>query len=70
MGHHVVILGGFFPGHFWEIVLPFSLAIAVGGVVWAWMYERSGSLLGPWLSHLIVDVALMAVGYRLAFGAS
>jgi membrane protease YdiL (CAAX protease family) len=69
MGHHVIILSGYFPGRFWEAVLPFSLAIAVGGIVWAWLYERSGSLLGPWLSHLIVDAALMAVGYQLAFGA-
>jgi membrane protease YdiL (CAAX protease family) len=70
MGHHVVILAGYFPGRFLESVLPFSLAIALGGIVWAWLYERSGSLLGPWLSHLIVDAALMAVGYQLAFGAA
>ena len=70
MGHHVVILGVYFPGRFWPAVLPFSLGIAVGGIVWAWLYERSGSILGPWLSHLIVDAALMAVGYDILFGTA
>jgi membrane protease YdiL (CAAX protease family) len=69
-GHHVVVLGVYFPEHVWPIVLPFSLAVAVGGIVWAWLYERTGSLLGPWLSHVIVDLALMAVGYDLAFRAA
>jgi membrane protease YdiL (CAAX protease family) len=68
MGHHVVILGVFFPGRFWPVVMPFSLGVGVGGIVWAWLYERSGSILGPWLSHLIVDAAMMAVGYHLVFG--
>ena len=27
----------------------------------------SGSLVGPWLSHLIVDAAIMAIGYDLVF---
>jgi membrane protease YdiL (CAAX protease family) len=67
MAHHVVILSVFFPGWFWQAVVPFSCAIAVGGIVWAWLYERSGSLVGPWVSHLIVDAALMWVGYDLAF---
>jgi membrane protease YdiL (CAAX protease family) len=67
MSHHVLVLYVYFPGWLWTAVAPFSLCIAVGGVVWAWLYERSGSLLGPWLSHLIVDAAIMAVGYDLLF---
>src|SRR5947209_1776322 len=70
MGHHVVVLGVYFPGRFWPTVLPFSLGVAVGGVAWAWLYERTGSLLGPWLSHLIVDAAIIAVGYDLIRGGS
>lgn len=67
--HHAVILAVYLPGHFWTLAVPMSLAIAVGGAAWAWLWERSGSLLGPWLSHLIVDAALMAVGFRLIFAA-
>lgn len=43
----------------------FSVSVAVGGVFWAWLYDRSGSLLGPWLSHLLVDAAIFTVGYGL-----
>jgi membrane protease YdiL (CAAX protease family) len=67
MAHHVIILSVYFPGHFWSAVVPFSLAIAFGGAVWAWVYQQTASLLGPWISHFIVDVAVMAIGYDLAF---
>ncbi len=67
MGHHVIVLWVYFPGRFAAAVVPFSLAIAFGGAVWAWLYHRTGSLLGPWLSHAIVDFAVMAIGYDLAF---
>lgn len=69
-GHHVVVLSVYFPGAFWGAVLPFSLGVAAGGFVWCWMYERSGSLVGPWLSHVLIDAAIMAVGYHLVFGRS
>ena len=41
--------------------------VATGGAVWAWLYERTGSLWAAWLSHLLVDTAIMAVGYDLVF---
>jgi membrane protease YdiL (CAAX protease family) len=69
MAHHVVVLAMFFPGEFWTAPLLFSLCIAVGGGVWAWLYHRTGSLYGPWVSHLIVDTAIMIIGYTMVFGA-
>lgn len=68
MGHHVFVLNEYLPGQFWKATVPFALGIAVGGIVWAWIYERSGSLVGPWLSHFLVDAAIMYVGYRMYFG--
>lgn len=66
--HHVVILGAFFG---WTSPWTPALAAAVGagGAFWAWLYHRSGSLLGPWLGHLMADAAVFAIGYRLAFAA-
>jgi uncharacterized protein len=66
MAHHVVILGVFFG---WRSPWTFALAAAVGGggAFWAWLYRRSGSLLGPWLGHLLVDAAIFTIGYDLAF---
>jgi len=63
MLHHIVILGVYFPGNFWTLAMPFSICVAIGGGVWAWIYERSGSLYAPWLSHALIDAAIMGVGY-------
>ena len=43
----------------------FSLATAVGGAFWAWLYERSGSIYGPWASHLLMDAGIFGLGYDL-----
>jgi membrane protease YdiL (CAAX protease family) len=67
MAHHVIVLGQFFPNDFWTAAVPFSICIAGGGAFWAWLYNRSGSIYSPWLSHLLVDVAIMAIGYDLVF---
>jgi membrane protease YdiL (CAAX protease family) len=64
MAHHVLVLGKFFGFDHWATWL-FSSCVAVGGAVWAWLYERTGSLVGPWLSHLLVDAAIFAVGFDI-----
>lgn len=63
MAHHVVVLGTFMPERFWRLAVPCSLGVAVGGVAWAWIYHRSGSLAAAWLSHALIDLAIMAIGY-------
>ena len=65
MGHHVIVLAHYFPI---GLTVLFSLAVAVGGAAWAWLYHRAGSLAAPWVSHLLIDAAIMVVGYDLAFG--
>jgi membrane protease YdiL (CAAX protease family) len=67
MAHHVIVLAVYFPGRFLTLALPLSLCIAAGGIVWAWLYHYSGSIYAPWLSHLLVDAAIMVVGYDLLF---
>lgn len=67
MSHHVVVLSTYFG--WWSLpAVLFSLAVAVGGAAWAWIYHRSGSLYGVWVSHLLVDVAIFVVGYDLVGG--
>lgn len=62
MAHHVIVLEKFFG---WDnpATWLFSAAVAVGGLVWSWTYERHGSLWGPWIGHLLVDAAIFAIGY-------
>jgi membrane protease YdiL (CAAX protease family) len=65
--HHVVVLDVYFPGRLWSATVPFALGVAVGGACWAWLYDRAGSLAGPWAAHVLADVALMAVGFDLLY---
>jgi membrane protease YdiL (CAAX protease family) len=64
MGHHVILLNTFFNDAPWLAWL-LSSAVAMGGVFWAWLYERTGSLFGPWLSHMLIDAGIFWVGYDL-----
>lgn len=64
MAHHVIVLG-FYLGWTSPGTYLFSAAVAVGGAYWAWLYRRSGSLYGPWLSHAVIDAAIFTIGYDL-----
>lgn len=63
--HHVVITGVYF-GWGWGVV--FGAGVGLGGVLWSIMYERQGTLTGAWISHAIVDLAIMAVGHHALWG--
>jgi uncharacterized protein len=65
MAHHVIVLWVFFGFSFHTVFLSFS--IVVGGLLWSWQYERSRSLIGPWVSHLFVDAGIFLVGYHMIF---
>ena len=62
--HHVLVLGAYF-GYGSPLTWLFSAGIVIGGVFWAWLYRRSGSLIGPWLSHALVDAAIFVIGWDL-----
>ena len=61
-GHHLVLMSVLFP---FSLALFLSLLTGLGSLIWTRMYQRHGTVLGCWISHLIVDAFLMIVGYRL-----
>jgi membrane protease YdiL (CAAX protease family) len=64
MAHHVIVLGIYFGwANGWTYF--FSLSTAVGGAFWAWLYHRSGSIYGPWISHALLDAGIFGIGYSL-----
>ena len=65
MAHHVILLATYFQWHS-PVTYLFSLGVAAGGAVWAWIYEKTGTLYGPWLSHMLVDAGIFIIGYDLA----
>ena len=66
MLHHVVILGVFFGFERPETWL-FSLAIALGGMYWCWLYERKDSIYAPWLSHGFIDLGIFIIAYDMLY---
>lgn len=67
MLHHVIVLALYFGWFSWPTVL-LSLAVAVGGFFWAWLYDHSGSIAGPCVSHLLVDAGIFVVGFEIMRG--
>ena len=64
--HHIVILNAYIPSqYFWQGTLLFSAGVAVGGIVWAWRYHRTGSVYAAWFSHAVVDAAIYIIGYDM-----
>ncbi len=65
--HHFVVLDAFL--HDRTLAAVLSAGVAAGGVIWAVHYHLSGRVWGVWLSHVIVDLAVLSCGYHLLFGA-
>jgi membrane protease YdiL (CAAX protease family) len=63
--HHVIVLHAFLGPRFWPATLGFSLAVAGGGAAWAMIYRRCKRLAAPWISHILVDLAILSMGYDL-----
>ena len=67
MLHHIIIIGVYF-GFTRPETWFFSLAVALGGAYWCWLYVRKDSIYAPWLSHAWIDMAIFIVGYDIVFG--
>ena len=63
--HHVIALKAQFD---WRPTILASIGVFLGGVAWSWCYLKYRSVWPGYLSHLIVDVTLLWIGWRLIFG--
>ena len=63
--HHVIALSTYLP---WHLTALASLGVFLGGVLWAVLYARYRSIWPGWVSHIIADVAVFAVGWEFLFG--
>ena len=63
--HHSIALYGY--THSWSIVLLGSLGVFIAGVIWAGVYDRYQSIVPGYISHILADLAIAMVGYRLLF---
>ena len=60
--HHIVVMMQFFELPW---ALFFSACVGVGGFFWSLLYQHQKTLIGAWVSHALVDAALMSVGYYM-----
>jgi len=64
MAHHVLVLARYF-GWASPATWLFSACVAIGGLIWSWMYHRTGKLYGAWLSHAIIDAVIFVIGFNM-----
>lgn len=62
--HHFVVLSQYFP---WNLAIVFGAAVGIGGLMWCWIYAKTNSFLGSWLSHFFVDAGIFWLGYLMMF---
>lgn len=63
--HHFLILAAF-TNALWTVLG--GLIVAIAGWVWCDLYRRTGSLVGSWVSHVLVDLAVLWVAWDLIHG--
>ncbi|MBI3273294.1 MAG: CPBP family intramembrane metalloprotease [Planctomycetes bacterium] len=63
--HHYVLLASFFPA---VATAAFGTGVGIGGALWCGLVRRQRSLAGAWVSHALVDAALLFIGHRLLAG--
>jgi membrane protease YdiL (CAAX protease family) len=67
--HHLIVVARYLPPErFWILAVPATAAIGLAGALWCWLFRRSGNLLAPWASHLVVDAVMMGLGALLIWG--
>jgi membrane protease YdiL (CAAX protease family) len=64
--HHVIVLRSFLP---WGLAVWGACGVFAGGVVWNWCYLRYRSIWPGYVSHVLVDAAILSVGWKLLFAA-
>ena len=70
MAHHIIVVATYIGPDSWPLTVLFSFAIAVSGYIWARLYLRTGTLIAPWISHMLADFAIMTIGYDVVWGSS
>jgi membrane protease YdiL (CAAX protease family) len=62
--HHVLAMSVYFD---LKVTLPASLGVWFGGAIWSWLYLTYRNIWAAYVSHVVADVAVFAVGYVLLF---
>jgi hypothetical protein len=47
-----------------------SLAVLAAGACWSFLYLRYASIWPGWISHVLADLAVFAIGWHLLFASA
>ena len=62
--HHIIATQIYFS---WMLVILASVGVFSGGIIWAWMYFHYRTIWPGYISHVLADIAIFAIGYQLIF---
>ncbi|HBL39486.1 TPA: hypothetical protein DDZ10_02335 [Candidatus Uhrbacteria bacterium] len=62
--HHIVILLAFTTP---ALAVLFGLLVGALGSFWSFLYARRGTIITPWISHIIADLAIVVAAYVILF---
>ena len=60
--HHIIVLSAYFS---WPLVVLGSAGVFCGGVIWSVLRMRYATLLPGWISHALVDVSVVVIGWSI-----
>lgn len=63
--HHVIALKSYVN---WPATILASTGVFIGGAVWSWCYLKYRSVWPGYVSHLIVDAAILYLAWQFIFG--
>jgi membrane protease YdiL (CAAX protease family) len=66
-GHHTLAMS---VQTTWPVTLLVSVGVFLGGCAWSWLYLRYRSIWPGYISHVIVDVAVFAIGWMILFNGT
>jgi membrane protease YdiL (CAAX protease family) len=62
--HHVIAVSQYLDPFFSFLA---STGVFVGAAIWSWLYQRYRSVWPCWISHVLADIAVFGIGWRLVF---
>ncbi|MFH0908436.1 MAG: type II CAAX endopeptidase family protein [bacterium] len=60
--HHVLVTKVYLP---WATVIVVSCGVFTGGLIWSWLFARYRSIWPGYISHVLADAAIFAIGFAM-----
>jgi membrane protease YdiL (CAAX protease family) len=66
-GHHFIFLINNLSSAPVAFLAFLTVSIVIGGIMWCYQYHLFKSITAPFISHIIIDLGLIVLGYDLIF---